>query len=190
MNCKLCQAYLHDYFEQPLEKDNPLFPLVSHKKLQTCIPEVSEVVLRFLFDCLNPFILYNTKSDMDNYFTFMVKPVDPYNAHNIYFQFLKRNKKIASEVKGVQSDLLAFDFLKIKRNDPYESVVEKWLGFLVGSLFLDLYELHLDHSKKSMNVNIDKGLPGKPWSAKKVVTKEIKDSICLAANDQEDDLYT
>jgi hypothetical protein len=191
MPCELCRAYLHDYFEQPLEKDNPLFPLVSHKKLQTCIPEVSEIVLRFLFHSLNPFLLYNTKSDMENYFTFLVKPSDPYQAHSIYFQFLKRNKMVASEVKSIQSNLLAFDFLKIKRNDPYETVVEKWLAFLVGSLFIDLYELHLDHTKKNLfTMNLDKGLPGKPWSAKKNVTRERNDTKCIAANDQDDDLYT
>jgi hypothetical protein len=70
-------------------------------------------------------------------------------------------------------------------------VVEKWLAFLVGSLFIDLYELHLDHTKKNLfTMNLDKGLPGKPWSAKKIIQKEIKDSVCLAANDQYDDLYT
>ncbi len=190
MPCELCRAYLHDYFQQPLEKENPLFPLVSQRRLQTSIPEITQLLLRFHSSTLNPFILRNAKSDMDNYFTFLVKPTDPYQTYRTLFQFLKRNKKVESELKGLQAEILAYDFLKIKRNDPHASVVETWLSFLVGSLFEELYQLHEDHTKKDIRYfNLDRGLPGQPRTAKKI-KKDVSDTKCVAANDQDDDLYT
>ena len=191
MCCELCRAYLHDYFQQPLEKENPLSPLVNEKRLQQRIPELSDLVLRFLFRSVTPHLLYTTKSDMENYFTFLVKPTDPYQMHEMYFRFLKRNGKVAQEVKGMQAEILAYDFLRIKRNDRYETVVEKWLGNLIGSLLIELYELHLDHSKPNlMSLNLDKGMPGFP--KRKKVQKEIKDTQCVPARreEEDDDLYT
>lgn len=191
MCCELCRAYLHDYFQQPLEKENPLRPLVNEKRLRQTIPQLSDLVLRFLFRSVTPHLLYTTKSDMDNYFTFLVKPTDPYQMHEMYFRFLKRNGKVAQEVKGMQAEILAYDFLRIKRNDRYETVVEKWLGFLIGSLLIELYELHVDHSKPNlMTLNVDKGMPGFP--KRKKIQKEIKDTQCVPPrrDEEDDDLYS
>lgn len=191
MCCELCRSYLHDYFNQPLEKENPLSPLVNEKKLKQSIPQVSELVLRFLFHSVTPHLLYTTKSNMDNYFNFIVKPSDSYQMYEMYFRFLKQNQKIAQEVKGMQAEILTYDFLRIKRNDRYETVVEKWLGFLIGSLLIDLYELHVDHSKPNwMTLNLDKGMPGFPKKKKQI----INDTDCVPPRhdeeEEDDDLYS
>ena len=190
MPCELCRVYLHDYFEQSIEKDNPLSSCINKKKLREHSSEVSKLILRF-HSIMNPFILYNAKSDVENYINFIAKPKNSYELHQLCYQFLKRNIYVASELRGLQSDILAFNFLKIKRTDPYATVVEKWLAFLIGSLFEDMYELHRGHTKKDLCPNLDKGLPGHPWTAAKIVRMvPDNDNKAVGERDPEDDLYS
>ena len=192
MSCRLCEAFLHDYFTQPLERENPLYDSINQKRLQEHIPSLIYTLMR-IYSSTNRFVLQEAKSNMDNYCCFMKKPDNKYQEYEIYYQFLKQNKKLQSELLGATGDILDIGFLKVRHTDKHAHIVERWLAFILGSIFQELYELHADHTTKQhvWQFDTNKPLPGRPKSArpKKIMESKTYLGDTDYLNDL-DDLYT
>ena len=194
MSCKLCEAFLHDYFTQPLEKENPLYHSVNHKKQVQQIPRLVYLIMR-ISQTTNRYILQDAKSNMENYCCFMKKIDNKYQEYDIYYQFLKKNKRLETELQGAISDILESSFLKLNRADKYPIIIEKWLAFILGTLLQEIYDIHDDHSgKRSLwHVDTNKPLPGRqrPKSAYGSRNSDIENSYTNKDIDDEfNDLYT
>jgi hypothetical protein len=178
--CEKCKIYLYDYFQQPIDKENPLYFFIKQKNLQEKIPSLVSLTMNLLFSELSPFLLRNAKSELDNYCSFIYKPDNPQKKYDILYRFLKQNQKVAKELKFYEDSVADLMFLKIKQNDKYAFIAQQWLAYLIGSLFEDMYELHSDHSGKTPfeRINLRNGPPGRPF--KNNLKKEIV----------EDELYT
>ena len=191
MSCKHCEAFLHDYFTQPLDQENPLYYSVNHTKMTENASLLVKTILR-IYRSTNRFILENAKSEMENYCCFMIKPESKYQEYEIYYQFLRKNKKLDSEINGAMSDILDANFLRIKRTDKNLKVIHSWFAFILGSVFQDVYDIHADHSEKHpvYHYDLSKGLPGirpRPKSARQSRWSETKS---IVVDDDLDDLYT
>lgn len=194
MSCKLCEAFLHDYFTQPLEKENPLYHSVNHTKQVEQIPRLVYLIMR-ISQTTNRYVLQDAKSNMENYCCFMKKIDNKYQEYDIYYQFLKKNKRLESELQGAISDILESSFLKLNRADKYATIIEKWLAFILGTLLQEIYDLHDDHSGKRPLWHIDTNtpLPGRqrPKSAYRSRSSDTENSYTNKDIDDEfDDLYT
>jgi hypothetical protein len=194
MSCKLCEAFLHDYFTQPLEKENPLYHSVNHTKQVQQIPRLVCLIMR-ISQTTNRYVLQDAKSNMENYCCFMKKSDNKYQEYDIYYQFLKKNKRLETELQGAMSDILESSFLKLNRADKHATIIEKWLAFILGTLLQEIYDLHDDHSGKRPLWHIDTNtpLPGRqrPKSAYGSRNSDTENSYTNKDIDDEfDDLYT
>jgi hypothetical protein len=195
MSCKLCEAFLHDYFTQPLEKENPLYHSVNHKKQVQQIQKIVYIIMK-ISQTTNRYVLQDAKSNMENYCCFMKKIDNKYQEYDIYYQFLKKNKHLETELQGAMSDILESSFLKLNRADKHATIIEKWLAFILGTLLQEIYDIHDDHSgKRSLwHVDTNKPLPGhhpRPKSAYGSRNSDIENSYTNKDIDDEfNDLYT
>ena len=177
MHCKKCEVYLYDYLHQELLKDNPLKPLVNMKKVKENVYRIISILLHLLFELKKrPFVVKAAQANKENYCTFVEKPASIYKEYQIYYAFVLYDKEIASLFKSYYSEIYDLGILKLKGSDKKLEGVGDWMAFLVGSLFDDLYILHQDHSKNSFaGINIDRGLPGFPSTAKKLKKAPVDD---------------
>lgn len=188
--CQKCHVYLHDYFEQPIDKENPLYSFVNQKRLQEKRSELIPIILRLFFSVLNIHILRNAKTDMENYCSFVCIPKNKYESYELLYTFLKR-KMLSLHELSVHEDLIAdLNFIKIRRIDKTQHSVKRWIAFLVGSLFEEMYQFHQDHLKKKplSEIDITKGPPGKPYvnHLKKKKEKSLIKVIVINDDDLED----
>jgi hypothetical protein len=186
--CQKCQIYLNDYFQQPIDKENPLYSFINQKRLQERVPEITSLILRLLFSVLNPFILHHSKSELENYCSFICKFENPYQGYELLYRFLKQNKQVAKEITFYEDSILDLNFLKMKRQDKNGLIAQQWLSHLIGSLFEDMYQLHNDHSGKTPleYINLGSGPPGRPFK-NHFKKNDNKDTVCVVGDD---DLYT
>ena len=187
--CQKCHLYLHDYFEQPIDKENPSYSFVNQKKLQEKREELIPIVLRLLFSVVNIHLLKNAKSDMENYCSFVAIPKNQYETYELLYTFMKRKMLSLREI-SLHEDMIAdLNFIKIRRTDKTEQNVKRWLAILIGSLFEDMYQLHKDHSKQTpfYQLDITKGLPGRPY-VNHLKKKQEKRFVKVIVIDDDDDL--
>lgn len=186
MQCEKCRIYLHDYFTQPIDKENPLYPFVNQKQILKCIPELVDLISH-LFQTLYPHRFLDAKSQVENYCTFAIKADSPLQQYEILYTFLSRDKRFVSEIKQMEGYLLDLGFLRIEKTDPNYQILHKWLAFLLGSLYYDMTILHSQHSKANVwAIDLEKGHPGRPDTA----VKKKKDTEQVIVVDVDDDLYT
>lgn len=203
--CQKCHVYLHDYFEQPIDKESPLYSFVNQKRLVERRQELIPLILRLFFSVLNIHIVRNAKSDMENYCSFVAIPKNPYETYDLLYTFVKRKMLSLREI-SLYEDLIAdLNFIKIRRIDKTQQTVKRWVAFLIGSLFEDMYQFHQDHLKKKplAEIDITKGPPGRPLvnHLKKKKEKSLIKVIVINDDDleerkqileeqeEEDDLY-
>lgn len=185
MSCKLCEAFLHDYFLQPLEKENPLYHSLNHKYLEEHIHEVVSL-FSMIYQSSNRFLWQDAKSNADNYSHFMKTPDSKYQAYDIYYQFLKRNRKLNSEIEYIACNIYDLNIIQLKRTDKTLDRIHMWIAFILGSIEETVYDLHEDHSTKKTPAMLElKPLPGRPKSARR--KPEPKKYLNI---DDLDDLYT
>jgi hypothetical protein len=197
MSCKLCEAFIHDYFTQPLERENPLYISVNHKKQVQHIPRLVYVMMR-ISRSISRYTLQDARSNMENYCCFMKKPDNKYEEYEIYYQFLKKNKQLDAELQGATSDILESSFLKLNREDKHVKIIDKWFAFILGSILQEIYDRHDDHSgiRPLWQVDTSKPLPGnhqRPKSAQPRGSSSIVGDSSYTNEDIDEefnDLYT
>jgi hypothetical protein len=196
MSCKLCEAFVHDYFTQPLERENPLYHSVNHKKQVQHISTLVYVIMR-ISRTTTRYVLQDARSNMENYCCFMKKPDNKYQEYDIYYQFLKKNKQLEAELQGATSDILESCFLKLNRKDKHVTIIEKWFAFILGTLLQEIYDRHDDHSgaRPLWQVDTAKALPGRqrPKSADPKKSTTLVGDTSYTNDDIDDefaDLYT
>lgn len=188
--CQKCHIYLHDYFEQPIDKENPLYSFVNQKRLEEKRSELIPILLRLFFSVLNIHLLRNAKTDMENYCSFVAIPKNPYETYELLYTFLKR-KMLSLRELSTHEDLIAdLNFIKIRRIDKTQQSVKRWIAFIVGSLFEDMYQFHQDHLKKKpiTEIDITKGPPGRPLVNHLKKKKEKEKSLIKVIVINDDDL--
>lgn len=156
--CQKCKVYLYDFFQQPLDKANPLHSFVNQKQLQRRLPELIDIVyhILFTFPLLQTRFL-NAKSNAENYCTFVGKAETTYQYYDIIYTFLKMESAFLKEINAIEGYLFDLQFLKIPRTAKNLYIVEKWLAFLIGVLFEDMQQLHIQHNSKGLScaINLD-----------------------------------
>ena len=169
--CTKCQVYLHDYFEQPLDKENPLYSFVNQNHLQRRLPQLIPLAYHLLFKTISFTKFLEAKSSMENYCNFVKKVESPYEQFELLYHFLQNDKKFRTEIKELEGEFLDLQFLRITKTDKNAHLLHRWLAFLLGSLFCDMSVLHNQHVSGDMwSIELDKGHPGRPDTAKKVLT--------------------
>ena len=179
MTCEKCRIYLHDYFTQPIDKENPLHSFVNQKQVLKCIPQVVDLISH-LFQSILPHTFLDAKSQVETYCSFAIKLDNPYQQYEILYTFLSRDKKFLSEIKQMEGYLLDLQFLRIEKTDPKYQILHRWLSFLLGSLYYDMTILHSQHSKNNVwSIDLEKGHPGRPDTGvkKKRYTGDLDDDL-------------
>ena len=186
--CEKCRDYLYDYFEQPVHKENPLYPFVNQKQVKKRLPELVPLISH-LFQTILPHKFLDAKSQVENYCSFVIKPENPYQQYDILYTFLNREPKIFKEIKQMEGLLLDLHFLRLDKKDPQCRILHKWLAFLLGSLYYDMFILHRQHLGDAIwPINLEDGLPGRPDTGAKIKKKSDYDDRRAVTND-DDDLY-
>ncbi len=183
--CEKCRIYLYDYFQQPIDKENPLYSFVNHKQLQKNRETLVDLAYHLLFKTIPYARFQDAHSQVENYCTFAYKPETPYKQYEILYTFLSRETKFRNEVKQMEGLLLDCQFLRIPKTDKTCQLLHRWLSFLLGSLYQDMDLLHKQHSGK-VPVDINMGHPGRPDTSPKYKKEEDPKPIVV----DDDDLYT
>lgn len=189
--CEKCKIYLHDYFQEPINKENPLSLFVNQKQVQKNLSDLVDLVYYLLFKTI-PFVKFqDAKTQVENYCCFVIKPDNPYQQYEILYTFLSRDKKFVSEIKQIEGLILDCNFLRIEKTDIRYQVLHRWIAFLLGSLFEDIHLLHKQHSGEIelWKIDLTKGHPGRPDTGVKKSKKHTEKLIVVDIED-DDDLYT
>lgn len=186
--CEKCKVYLYDYFQQPLDKENPLYPFVNQKQIQQKLSELIPLAYHLLFKTMTFNRFLQAESDVDNYCNFIKKVENPYQKFEMIYMSLQRDKNFLNEIKQIEGYLLDLHFLRVQKTDNKAQVLHRWLAFFFGSLFCDMSVLHRQHSEKNIwSIDLEKGHPGRPDTA---VKKPVKPQTILIKIDDDDELYT
>lgn len=186
--CEKCRIYLYDYFEQPIHKENPLYPFVNQKQMKKNIHDLVKFV-QHLFQTIAYHRFLDAKSKVENYCTFAIKPENPYQQYDILYTFLRQESTFTKEIQQLEGYLLDLQFLRVPKTDKHCQLLHKWLAFLLGSLYSDMHILHCQHSPNNVwPIDLEKGLPGRPDTAVKLKKKQVEQWIVVDV--EEDDLYT
>ena len=187
--CSKCKVYLYDYFQQPLDKENPLYSFVNQNQVQQNLPELVELVSSLLTSKSLSFHTFaDARSQLENYCRFVKKPDSIYQEYELLYSLLSQNKKVVQELNAIEGSLLDLKFLKLEKTDAKTQIVHRWFAFLLGSLYEDMFILHRQHLGDTIwPICLDKGLPGRPDTAPKQVRRQSGILVKLV---DEDDLYT
>ena len=187
--CQKCKVYLYDYFQQPLDKENPLYSFVNQKQVQQNLSELAEIVYSLLTSKSLSFPTFSdARSQLENYCTFVKKPDSIYQEYELLYSLLSQTKKVVQELKALEGTLLDLKFLKLEKTDAKAQIVHRWFAFLLGSLYEDMFILHQQHlGNTRWPVSLDKGLPGRPDTAPKQFRRPPGIAVQIV---DEDDLYT
>lgn len=188
--CEKCQVYLYDYFQQPLDKENPLLPFVNQNQIKRYVHHHVKLTHFILTNSTLQFHKFlDAQSRAENYTSFVKKSENFYQQYDLIYAFLKADQTFSEEMKQLRSVLLDLEFLKFQRTDKSLQLLDRWIAFLIGSLFKDMFILHNQHTgNKIWPIDLDKGHPGRPDTAKKTPVKSVKKVIIKI--DDDDDLYS
>jgi hypothetical protein len=192
--CEKCQVYLYDYFQQSLDKENPLYSFVNHSQIQKKLNQHVNLTYSLLTNKSIPqWKFVEAKSKAENYCSFVKKLETNYQLYDLLYAFLKSEKNVADEMREIEALVLDLSFLKLQKSDKSFRILQKWVAFLLGSLYEDMILLHKQHScqTKFHLIDLEKGHPGRPDTARKILKKQTQTKVIFVKVDDDDDgLYT